>query len=258
MIGSLEICAYSSYSVSIAAIAGAQRIELCAGRGEGGTTPGYGLLSAALNYPNIGIFPIIRPRGGDFCYTASEFNEMLKDVEMCRNMGVQGIVTGILNSDGTFDSARMLQLKDVAGPLEFCVHRAIDMSRNPLEAIDSLIDLGVKRVLSSGARNTAIEGIDLLEKMIAHSNNRIEIMAGSGVNASQIETLWNIGIRHFHASASGQSHSPMVYQNPYINMGKDGKQDEYLRTEADQQKIEAIINNLRSLSSSSFGIGNSR
>lgn len=244
MNSTLEICAYSSYSVSIAAITGAQRIELCSGIGEGGTTPGYGLLSEALNYSNIGIFPIIRPRGGDFCYSSSEFNEMLKDIEMCRNMGVQGIVTGILNSDGTFDLRRMLQLKNAAGSLEFCVHRAIDMCRNPLEAIDALSDLGVKRVLSSGARNTAIEGIDLLEVMLAHANNRIEIMAGSGIHAGQIEALWNIGIRHFHASASSKYPSEMKYRNLHIRMGKDGDQDEYQRTEADLQKIKSLLSEI--------------
>jgi copper homeostasis protein len=196
------------------------------------------------------VFPIIRPRGGDFCYSTSEFNEMLRDVEMCRNLGAQGIVTGILLPDGSFDVSRLQQLKDLAGPLEFCIHRAIDMCKNPLQALEQLIDLGVTRVLSSGARNTAIEGIEMLEQLVIRANERIEIMAGSGVNASQIEALWNIGIRHFHASASSHFASPMQYRNPHITMGKEGDQDEYLRTEADPQKIESMMEKLHALSHS--------
>ena len=241
---SLEICAYSAQSVAIAAACGADRVELCSGRLEGGTTPGYGLLHEALQHKSLGVFPIIRPRGGDFCYSESEFGEMFRDVEFCREQGVQGIVTGILHPDGSFDIPRMQHLKSVAGNLEFCVHRAIDMCRNPLEALEQLIELGVTRVLSSGGRNTAIEGIDMLRKMTEVSNGRIEIMAGSGVNASQIETLWQDGIRHFHASASSLYPSAMEYRNPHIRMGKEGAQDEYACSETDPKKITAILRNL--------------
>jgi copper homeostasis protein len=245
---SLEICAYSAQSVSTAALNEAHRVELCVGRLEGGTTPNHGLLTEALKYPNLGVFPIIRPRGGDFCYSTSEFNEMLRDVELCRNLGVQGIVTGILLPDGSFDISRLQQLKDIAGSMDFCIHRAIDMCNNPLQALEQLIDLGVKRVLSSGARNTALEGINMLEEMVQRSNGRIEIMAGSGVNAGQIEALWKIGIRHFHASASSHFVSPMQFRNPHITMGKEGDQDEYLRSEADPQKVQLMMEKLQELS----------
>ena len=243
---SLEICAYSAQSVAIAAACGADRVELCSGRLEGGTTPGYGLLHQALQHKSLGVFPIIRPRGGDFCYSESEFGEMCRDVEFCREQGVQGIVTGILHPDGSFDIPRMQHLKSLLGNLEFCVHRAIDMCRNPLEALEQLIELGITRVLSSGARNTAIEGIDTLHKMVQASNGRIQIMAGSGVNASQIETLWQAGIRHFHASASSLYPSAMEYRNPHIRMGKQGDQDEYLRTETDPHKIKTLLEALHS------------
>ncbi len=247
---SLETCAYSSHSVSIAAHADAHRVELCSGRLEGGTTPSLGLIQEALKFAGLGVYPIVRPRGGDFCYSTSEFNEMLRDVEMCRNIGVQGIVTGILFPDGSFDISRLQQLKDIAGPMDFCIHRAIDMCNNPLQALEQLIDLGVKRVLSSGARNTAIEGINVLEQMIQCSNGRIEIMAGSGVNVNQIETLWKVGIRHFHASASSNFPSLMQFRNPQITMGKEGDQDEYQRTEADPQKVQSMMEKLVELSNS--------
>jgi copper homeostasis protein len=138
----------------------------------------------------------------------------------------------------------MQHLKSLLGNLEFCVHRAIDMCRNPLEALEQLIELGVTRVLSSGGRNTAIEGIDMLRKMTEVSNGRIEIMAGSGVNESQIETLWQAGIRHFHASASSLYPSAMKFRNPHIRMGKEGAQDEYACSETDPKKITAMLRHL--------------
>lgn len=244
---SLEICAYSSHSVSVAARCGAQRVELCSGRLEGGTTPSFGLLTEALKHKAIGVFPIIRPRGGDFCYTQSEFEEMLLDVEQCRKMGVHGIVTGVLSQDGQFDWPRMQQLKAQAAGLEFCVHRAIDMCVNPLEALEKLIDLGAVRVLSSGAQNTAFEGAQLLGEMQAIAGNRIEIMAGSGIQAQQIEALWKLGIRHFHASASGRFASEMEFRNPNIAMGKEGDLDEFTRVEAAPEKVEAMVETLRKL-----------
>lgn len=244
---SLEICAYSAQSVAIAAACGAQRVELCSGRLEGGTTPGYGLLYEALQHTSIAVFPIIRPRGGDFCYSDSEFSEMCRDIELCRKLGVRGVVTGVLNPDASFDLKRMHELKDLSGPMEFCVHRAIDMCRNPLEELDGLIGLGVTRVLSSGGRNTAIEGIDMLGKMVELANNKIQIMAGSGINCNQIEPLWSMGIRHFHASASSKFPSAMNYRNPHIRMGKDGEQDEYEITLSDKHKIVDMMEKLKSL-----------
>ena len=238
---SLEICAYSLESVMLAESAGADRVELCAGRLEGGTTPSIGTIQLALQCKNIQIFPILRPRGGDFCYSDLEFQEMLIDLESMKQQGVPGVVTGILLPNGRLDLERMRQLKEAAGIMEFCVHRAIDMSYNPFETLQELIDLGVARVLSSGAANTAIEGIELLGKMEEASKGRIQIMAGSGVNAAQIPELWNAGIRHFHASASSHFPSPMQFRNPRITMGKEGDQDEYLRTEADPQKIKALL-----------------
>jgi copper homeostasis protein len=238
---SLEICAYSLESVLLAEAAGADRVELCAGRLEGGTTPSIGTIQLALQCKNIQVFPILRPRGGDFCYSDLEFQEMMIDLERMKQQGVPGIVTGILLPNGRLDLERMKQLKEVAGNMEFCVHRAIDMSYNPSETLQELIDLGVTRVLSSGASNTALEGIEVLKKLVVQAENGIQIMAGSGVNAAQIPELWKAGVRHFHASASSHFPSPMQFRNPRITMGKEGDQDEYLRTEADPHKIKALV-----------------
>ena len=237
---SLEICAYSFESVMLAEAAGADRVELCAGRLEGGTTPSFGAIKQALQCKNIQVFPILRPRGGDFCYSDLEFQEMLIDLESMIQQGVPGLVTGVLLPNGRLDLERMKQLKDAAGEVEFCVHRAIDMSYNPFETLQELIDLGVARVLSSGLANTAIEGIELLGKMEEASNGRIQIMAGSGVNAAQIPELWKAGIRHFHASASSFKPSNMNFRNPSIIMGKEGDLDEYAIQVASAEKISEM------------------
>jgi copper homeostasis protein len=237
---SLEICAYSLESVLLAEAAGADRVELCAGRLEGGTTPSIGTIQLALQCKNIQVFPILRPRGGDFCYSNDEFNEMLIDLEHMKQQGVPGVVTGVLLPNGRLDLERMRQLKDVAGNMEFCVHRAIDMSYNPSETLQELIDIGATRVLSSGAENTALEGIEVLKQLVVQAENRIQLMAGSGVNAAQIPELWSAGIRHFHASASSFKPSKMNFRNPSIQMGKEGDLDEYAIQLANAEKISEM------------------
>ena len=237
---SLEICAYSVESVMLAEAASADRVELCAGRLEGGTTPSFGMIQLALQYKNIKVFPILRPRGGDFCYSKDEFNEMLIDLESMKQQGAPGIVTGVLLPNGRLDLERMRQLKEAAGNMEFCVHRAIDMSYNPFETLQELIDLGVTRVLSSGAANTALEGIEVLMKLVVQAENRIQLMAGSGVSAAQIPELWKAGIRHFHASASSFQPSKMNVRNPSILMGKEGDIDEYAIQVASADKISEM------------------
>jgi copper homeostasis protein len=124
--------------------------------------------------------------------------------------------------------------------MEFCVHRAIDMSYNPFETLQELIDLGTTRVLSSGASNTALEGIEVLKQLVLQAENRIQIVAGSGVNATQIRELWRAGIRHFHASASSHYPSPMQFRNPRITMGKEGDLDEYAIQVASAAKISEM------------------
>lgn len=244
---SLEICAYSAESVLRAARAGAHRVELCAGRLEGGTTPSAGLIQEALAVGDIDVFPIIRPRGGDFCYSDAEFREMLYDIEMLRETGVKGIVSGILLPDGNMDIHRMAMLKDTAGDLEFCCHRAIDMTNNMQNAIEDLIELGVKRVLSSGGHNTAIEGIETLSQLQQTYGSHIEIMAGSGVKSNNILVLKEVGLCHFHASAGRPEKSPMIYRNENINMGKDSGMDEFARFEADEKEIVTMLTHLKNV-----------
>jgi copper homeostasis protein len=240
MMPSLEICCYSSESVITAAANGAQRVELCSGRLEGGTSPSAGMLLAALEVKNIEVFPILRPRGGDFCYSHSEFDEMLHDVVWYAKMGVKGCVTGILLPNGDFDYQRMLKIKAEAPTMELCVHRAIDMCSNSIEAIPVLKELGVRRILSSGRKNMAIEGIAMLRNMQEEAGKSIEIMAGSGVKAEQIPSFWEAGIRHFHASASVHTPSAMHYRNEGISMSKEHPAEEFSVFRANGEYIKTM------------------
>lgn len=250
MMPSLEICCYSSESVLTAAANGAQRVELCSGRLEGGTSPSTGMLLAALEVNNIEVFPILRPRGGDFCYSQSEFDEMLHDVVWYAKMGVKGCVTGILLPNGDFDYQRMLKIKSEAPTLELCVHRAIDMCRNSIEAIAVLKELGVKRILSSGRKNIAIEGIEMLQNMQETAGTSIEIMAGSGVKAEQIPSFWKAGIRHFHASAATLIPSAMHYRNEAINMSKDHPLEEFSVVQANGAHIKTMAETIQQCATS--------
>jgi len=241
---SLEICCYSVESALRAARAGAQRVELCAGRPEGGTTPSAGYLHEAAFIDGIQILPILRPRGGDFCYSDAEFRQMLYDLELMQELGFPGVVTGILLPNGKADLHRLSMLKQTAGEMEFCVHRCIDMCDNSVIMLEELIELGVKRVLSSGRKNTAIAGIEMLRELNEAGGNRIEIMAGSGVNSNNILQLKEVGLNHFHASAGKPESSPMIYRNNELSMGKEPSSDEYDRYEAYEEEIRAMLQQL--------------
>lgn len=240
----LEICCYSLESVKIAAESGAHRVELCSGRKEGGTTPSLGLLRSALR-EKIEVYPIIRPRGGDFLYSESEFQVMKNDIEICREEGVKGVVFGILNEQGHFDLDRMRELIQVAGTMDVTVHRAFDMSSDLFVALEELISIGIKRVLSSGGKNTAFEGREIIKKLNQQSDGRISIMAGSGVNSENIQWLMQTGIHEFHSSASSSSYSKMKYKNPDISMGKTQEQDEFVLVESSPSEIRKMIHLLQ-------------
>ncbi|SMO52386.1 copper homeostasis protein CutC [Solitalea koreensis] len=236
----LEICCYSVESVAEAAKGGASRVELCDNVQEGGTTPSSGTIELAKAIPGIQVYVIIRPRGGDFCYSATEFEVMKYDIKRAKELGVDGVVLGILLPDGHVDKDRMKELLDLAAPLDITFHRAFDMTVDPFAALDEIADLGIKRILSSGTFNTAIEGLDLLQKLVKHSSGRVTIMAGSGVNESNIEALYKIGIREFHSSAMTFVSTEMNFQNPKIKMGKEGQGSEFEKTIVDIDKVRGM------------------
>lgn len=216
----LEICAASVASCIAAQEGGAQRIELCDNLVEGGTTPSYGTIALAREKVNIDLYPIIRPRGGDFLYDDLEFAVMKKDIETCKALGCNGVVIGILLPDGRVDKARCKALVQLAWPMGVTFHRAFDMTDNPFEALEDIISIGCERILTSGGRNTAMEGAALLKDLIIRADDRIAIMVGSGVRANNIASLMKeTDAREFHTTAKAYVDSHMQYRNPNVSMG---------------------------------------
>jgi copper homeostasis protein len=214
----LEICCFNLPSALIAQEAGAQRVELCASPDEGGVTPSAGLIRTARECLHIDLYPIIRPRGGDFLFSDEEYRIMLRDVELCRKAGCNGIVIGLLNADGTIDKDRSARLVELAYPMGVTFHRAFDHSASPHQALEDIIGTGCERILSSGQRPKAAEGVLLLKELIVQADQRIIIMPGSGIRASNLaEIRERTGATEFHSSARTNRPGRMEYINPAMN-----------------------------------------
>ena len=210
----LEVIGFTIESCMIAQAAGAHRIELCDNPSEGGTTPSYGFIKTARENLSTELYPIIRPRGGDFLYSEIEFEVMKADIENCKSLGCDGVVIGILNADGTVDKKRCKQLVEIAHPMKVTFHRAFDRTNDPFKAMEDIISIGCERILTSGQKNLAIDGEELLNKLVKQANNRIIIMPGSGVNSDNIETLVkNTNTTEFHTSARTFVNSKMEFIN---------------------------------------------
>lgn len=208
----LEIACFNVLSAIEAANAGANRIELCDNATEGGTTPSYGSIKTVLQNVNIPVFPIIRPRGGDFLYTNDEFSAMLHDVQLCKQLGCQGVVLGLLKKDGRVDVERTTELVNAAGAMQVTFHRAFDRAANPLQALEDVICTGCKRILTSGQRPTATEGKDLIKMLVHQAGNRIIIMPGSGIRSNNIAAItMYTGTTELHSSARVLQPSAMEF-----------------------------------------------
>ncbi len=208
----LEITVDSITSMLTAIKAGADRIELCSAHSLGGLTPSYGLMKKAKEL-NIETFIMIRPRAGDFLYDEQEFETMKEDILAVKEMGFEGIVTGILLSDGRIDIDRMRELVELANPLKVVLHRAFDDAKDPVEDIDKLIEMGICRILTSGQRADALKGAEYIAELQKMFGDRIDIMPGGGVNAENIEEIYNItGCTHYHLSGKVNVGSRMEYR----------------------------------------------
>ncbi|MGB0929997.1 MAG: copper homeostasis protein CutC, partial [Chitinophagales bacterium] len=217
----IEICANSLQSALNAQKAGADRVELCDNLFEGGTTPSAASIQLARKYlTSTELFVLIRPRGGHFCYNEIEMEVMLADIEFAKQTGVDGVVLGILQSDGRIDIERTRQLVEAAKPLETTFHRAFDVCANPFEALEQIIDLGIDRILTSGQEQTAILGANFIQQLVKQATNRIVIMPGAGINAQNIVALQQITqAKEFHLSAKALTKSRMIFQNEKVNFG---------------------------------------
>lgn len=214
----LEVIAFNIQSVIAAGKSGAYRIELCDNPGEGGTTPSYGMIKTAREKTSLQLYPIIRPRGGDFLYSDEEFEIMKKDILLCKALQCDGVVTGLLQADGSVDNERTAQLAEAAYPLGVTFHRAFDRVANPFEALETVINCGCERILTSGLKPTAPEGADTIAELIRQSNDRISIMPGSGVRADNILNLAKqTQAFEFHSSARINIPSAMAYINTGMN-----------------------------------------
>lgn len=238
----IEICVEGIDGLLAAQAAGADRAELCASLVEGGITPSFGTVRTALDMAAIPFHVIVRPRGGDFLYSAAEHRSMLADVAALRDMGVAGVVVGCLNGDGTIDEARMSELVRAAGPLSVICHRAFDMTRDPLEALEALVRCGVGRVLTSGQRDTAFKGADLLARLVRQAGDRIVILGCGGLNPDTVaEVLERTGLSELHFSAPVTVPSAMSYRNPHVGMGGADLDREYRNTLTDGNLVAATI-----------------
>ncbi len=214
----LEIIGFNIESCIAAQEAGANRIELCGGPGEGGTTPSYAFIKAAREKLQIDLYGMIRPRGGDFLYSDEDYEIMKNDVRICKQLSCDGIVTGILTTDGKIDKKRCAALIELAYPLGATFHRAFDRVADPFEALEDIIELGFERILTSGLKPKAIDSTELLSQLIKQSDERIIIMPGSGVTAENIISIAErTGASEFHSSGSVSQESKMEYINPQMN-----------------------------------------
>jgi copper homeostasis protein len=241
----LEVVVYNIEGALKALDGGADRIEVCAGPGEGGITPSCGMVEVIRQNVTCDVYVMIRPRGGDFHYSRYEFHAMKRDITQHQKISVDGFVLGILNTDGTLDKVRCRELIERARPLKVTCHRAFDMTRDPFEALEDCIEVGFERILTSGHRTKAMEGIELLGELVERAKHRIIVMPGSGINEENIEELSRrTHATEYHFSATTQRESEMIYRNHLLGgMGSQQNSEYYLRSVDPQiiRKVRAIL-----------------
>ncbi len=237
----IEIASSDFLTTKSAVEGGADRIELCANLAEGGTTPSFGYIKKCREAFEVLIYPIIRPRGGDFLYNNEEFEIMLQDVQLCKQLGCDGVVIGLLNSDGSIDIKRTAKLIDAAYPLGVTFHRAFDRCREPFEAMEQLIEIGCERILTSGQKPVAPDAVELIAQLNTAADDRIIIMPGSGVRKENIKMLAEqTGCVEFHSSLRGKTISEMQFIHPAF----EGSEESYMNNAIDPQVVIAFRNAL--------------
>lgn len=227
--------ATSDFSTTKSAVeGGADRIELCANLAEGGTTPSYATVKKCRETFSVILYPIIRPRGGDFLYTKDEFEIMRQDILLCKQLGCDGVVIGLLNMDGSIDTARTAQLVEAAYPMGVTFHRAYDRCKDPLQALEQLIETGCERILTSGQQPAAPDGVQLIAELNTLADDRIIIMPGSGVRKDNIRELAaKTGCTEFHSSLRGKTKSSMNFIHPAF----EGSAESYINNAINPEEV---------------------
>jgi len=233
----IEIATADLNTTRAAVEGGADRIELCAALTEGGTTPSHGTIRRCRELFSVQLFPIIRPRGGDFLYNDDELAIMADDIRLCRELGCDGVVIGLLRADGSIDRTRTARLIELAYPMEVTFHRAFDRCRDPFEVLEQLIDIGCQRILTSGQQPAAPEGAELIAKLVQAAEDRITIMPGSGVRAGNIAALAKqTGATEWHSSLRGKADSRMDFIHPSFA----GSAESYTNPAIDPAEVRAL------------------
>ncbi len=238
----IEACTTSVTSAIEAQKGGAKRVELCDNIYEGGTTPGYGTIKTAREVLTIDLNVMIRPRGQDFCYSDIEFRIMKEDIEVCKQLGADGVVFGILKTDGNIDIERSLELVNLARPMSVTFHRAFDMVPDPIKALEDIISAGADRILTSGHKNKAFDGIELIRELVEKAGDRIIIMPGSGINEDNIRNMKErTGVTEFHLTGWKTVDSHMQFRKNGISMGSLSQIPEYEIKITDAARFERIV-----------------
>lgn len=238
MAAMLEICIDSVASARAAAAGGADRVELCANLPEGGTTPSAGMIRAVRSVFPGALMVIMRPRGYDFLYSKEEMEVMLHDIRVAGDLGADGVVIGCLTADGRVDAERCNRLISAAESLDITFHRAFDMTRDLGEALEEIIRLGIRRVLTSGGHADVPAGMDCLARLVGQAAGRVSIMPGGGVTEDNLaEIVRATGVREIHLSARRPVRGGMTFFNPSCFMGVHSKPNEYEWREAGEEKI---------------------
>ena len=237
----IEIATTDFTTTKASVAGGADRIELCAAISEGGITPSHGMIKVCREEFDVEIFPIIRPRAGDFLYSEEEYEIMRKDVLLCKQIGCDGVVIGSLQKDGSVDIRRTGKLVELAYPLEVTFHRAFDRCKEPLMALEQLVEIGCNRILTSGQKPAAPDGIELIAQLVKAADERIVIMPGSGIRKENIKLLAEkTGAAEFHSSLRSSQKTNMHFLHPAFA----GSEESYFNPSIDPEEVRALRNAL--------------
>lgn len=241
----LEVCLDSAESAVIADKAGADRVELCENLFGGGTTPSAGTIKVTRESVALGLHVIIRPRPGDFCYTDTEFKVMLEDIRYCRDQGVDGVVIGVLNKDGTVDKERNAALIKEAGTMSITFHRAFDVTTDPYQALEDIIELGCHRILTSGQEASVLEGSELIRDIIKKADGRIIIMPGGDITERKLQkVIKETGASEFHIYLDMEKESVMKHCPDHVYMGGLLRKPEFMNSYSSSSRIATVLSSL--------------
>jgi len=236
----IEVCVDGVESAVAAQHGGADRVELCDNLIEGGTTPSLGMIEVAREHLAIPLHAIIRPRGGDFCYSDFEMEVMRRDIARAQAAGVDGVVFGVLTPDGAIDIRRTADLVAAARPMSVTFHRAFDMTRDPRQALEDLIGLGIERVLTSGQAVSALEGLALIAELLRQAGQRIVVMPGGGVARDIERIVGQSAVREVHLTATTKVDSLMRFHNPHVAMSSSTQPTEGARLVTDAGRLRRL------------------